>query len=82
MRNQITADIHRTSWLMAKQRELEQRMLSTVAELRLEPFLPLEQKDFQTTTGKKMLVGSEQVACLEVEEYLPRRTGEDEDDAL
>jgi hypothetical protein len=29
-----------------------------------------------------MLIISEQIACLEVEEYLPRRTGEDEEDAF
>jgi hypothetical protein len=52
LRNQITADIGRTSRPMVKQREFGQRMLSTDAEMHWETFLRLEQKDFQTNQEK------------------------------
>jgi hypothetical protein len=80
LRSQVTADIRRLSRPMGKQREFEQGMLSTDAEMHWETFLRLKQKDFEANR-EEVRISSEQITCLEVEEYLPRRTGEDEGDA-
>jgi hypothetical protein len=44
-----------------------------------ETFLRLEQKDFEADRDKMRII-SKQITCLEAEEYLLRRTGEDEGD--
>ena len=44
-----------------------------------ETFLRLEQKDFEADWDKMRII-SKQITCLEAEEYLLRRTGEDEGD--